>query len=285
MEQYGLTGEMIAMPLIDHCGYERTLKSRFLGKHKHEGPEIVFLVEGSMVWNFSKNKSIMQKGNTFHILAAGDSHWPDNNLQTPCKQAWLVCNKYSKMSHTNTTLSPELIIEITSQFNANSGQMYKMDAQILESVKRFINLSKALKIKPNNEYEKARIRNSVCQLLLDTYKYLTGDKIMSDQTVIFEAKQYLEKNYQKPVPMEQLAKHLGYTSTWILKVFTREEGVPPGQYLQRYRIEKAKEVLKKSNLTITKTALENGFSNSQYFSQVFKKYTGMSAKEYRKQSY
>ena len=282
MEQYGLTGDKIAMPLIDHMGYERTIRSRRLEKHKHEGPEIVFLIEGSMIWNFSKNKSIMQRGNTFHVLGAGDAHWPDGSQQTPCKQAWLVLNEYCEINNRNTTLNSELIVELISLLNENSGQMYKMDSSILQTVKNFISLSKAFKSSSLNNYVIANLRNSVCQLLLDTYCYLKGDKTMSDQTIIFEAKQYLEKNYQMPVPMEQLAKYLGYTSTWILKVFTREEGVPPGQYLQRFRIDKAKEMLKNGDLTITKVALENGFSNSQYFSQVFKKYTGMQPKEYRK---
>ncbi len=281
MKQYGLTGCEIALPLIDHFGYERTLKSRVLGKHNHDGPEIVFLIEGSMVWNFSENKSIMQKGNTFHILAAGDSHWPENNLQTPCKQAWLVFNRYSKKSHLNTTLSSDLISKLISLLNNNGGLVFKMDSQMSQSVKKFMNICISFK-NSNSEYDKAKIRNSLCQLLLDTFKNLTEDKSISDQSVIFSAKKYLESNYQQPISMEQLAEHLGYKSTWILKVFTREEGVPPGQYLQRYRVEKAKEMLKQTKLTITKVALENGFSNSQYFSQVFKKYTGMLARDYRK---
>ena len=52
-------------------------------------------------------------------------------------------------------------------------------------------------------------------------------------------------------------------------------------YIKKLRMEKAKELLKQTDLTISQVAAQTGFSDYNYFCRVFKKETGIPAKKYR----
>ena len=66
-------------------------------------------------------------------------------------------------------------------------------------------------------------------------------------------------------------------------LFTEIIGVTPKQYLITTRIEAAKELLINSDLTVLQISEAVGTSNQNYFSRIFKKHTGLSPSEYRKQ--
>jgi YesN/AraC family two-component response regulator len=58
-------------------------------------------------------------------------------------------------------------------------------------------------------------------------------------------------------------------------------GVPPWDYLNRYRVLRAKELLRKTSENIGNVALQVGFKDQAYFSRVFHKLTGLSPQNYR----
>jgi AraC-like DNA-binding protein len=61
-------------------------------------------------------------------------------------------------------------------------------------------------------------------------------------------------------------------------------GMPPTQYLNGYRVEKAQTLLKNTDRSITDIALAVGFDDASYFARIFKKQTGMTPREYKNQS-
>ncbi|MCI6732887.1 MAG: AraC family transcriptional regulator, partial [Lachnospiraceae bacterium] len=64
--------------------------------------------------------------------------------------------------------------------------------------------------------------------------------------------------------------------------FKKISGVSPVNYLIQLRIEQAKRMLKESNLTILEISMECGFNNTSYFIRQFRKYTGKTPREYRR---
>ncbi len=92
---------------------------------------------------------------------------------------------------------------------------------------------------------------------------------------------FLHKNYSEPISRRDIAKHIGITEDHLTFCFRQELGITPILYLQRYRINQAKRLLKESNLSITKIAFNVGFSDSGYFSRIFRRETGMSPEKFR----
>jgi signal transduction histidine kinase/DNA-binding LacI/PurR family transcriptional regulator/DNA-binding response OmpR family regulator len=95
---------------------------------------------------------------------------------------------------------------------------------------------------------------------------------------------YLHNKYSEPISRRDIAKHIGITEDHLTFCFRQELGITPISYLQRYRINQAKLLLKESPQSITEIALIVGFSDSGYFSRIFRRETGMSPEKFRQTS-
>jgi AraC-like DNA-binding protein len=74
---------------------------------------------------------------------------------------------------------------------------------------------------------------------------------------------------------------VGVSEDYLSRVFSRELGVPPWDYLNRYRVLRAKELLRKTTENIGNVARQVGFKDQAYFSRVFHKLTGLSPQAFR----
>jgi AraC-like DNA-binding protein len=91
---------------------------------------------------------------------------------------------------------------------------------------------------------------------------------------------YLEENYSGNIKIDELAKRLGYSKYYILHLFKKEVGISLRQYVIQLKIKAAKRKNRADNLS--NTALENGFFDQSHFIKQFKKYEGVTPKEYYK---
>ena len=99
--------------------------------------------------------------------------------------------------------------------------------------------------------------------------------------LVAAAEAYLRQRFAEPVQMPELVRHIGLSRARMFELFKSVTGLTPNDYLLRYRIERARELLTSTQRNITDIAMATGFSSSQYFSNVFRKYTGLSPSEYR----
>ncbi len=91
----------------------------------------------------------------------------------------------------------------------------------------------------------------------------------------------LENNFSKDWKLEELLKISHMSRSNLMRVFRKATGQPPIEYLVRLRIQKAMDLLRNTDLSITEIALEIGFNDSNYFSRQFRKTTGMPPRAYR----
>lgn len=93
--------------------------------------------------------------------------------------------------------------------------------------------------------------------------------------------EYIDQSYMKPVTLDALAKLAGMTPRYFCRFFHAFFHRTPMDYLNYYRIERACDFLSSSSLTVTEAAYRCGFNDSSYFVKVFKKYKGMTPRQYR----
>ena len=101
------------------------------------------------------------------------------------------------------------------------------------------------------------------------------------QRLVRLAMVYLHEHYAEPISRWDLAQHVCISEDYLTYCFRQELGTTPMQYLQRYRVNQAKLLLKNSQKSITEIALDVGFSDSGYFSRVFHRQTGMYPEAFR----
>jgi AraC-like DNA-binding protein len=77
-----------------------------------------------------------------------------------------------------------------------------------------------------------------------------------------------------------LAKHVGVNERYLTHCFHKVVGVPPLEYLNRYRVHVAKRLLLAGDKSIAQIAYEVGFGGGPQFSRVFRQYSGMSPREF-----
>lgn len=99
---------------------------------------------------------------------------------------------------------------------------------------------------------------------------------------IGQAIAYLERHFDEPVTLEQLAELAGMAKRSFQRDFRTATGLSPIAYLLRLRIRRAAELLRSEDLTISEIGFRVGFDDSNYFSRQFRAAMGVSPREYRK---
>lgn len=93
--------------------------------------------------------------------------------------------------------------------------------------------------------------------------------------------EYTELHYASPITLDDLAKVAGMNPKYFCRFFKSITHQTPIEYVNMYRIEKAAQMLHSTRLPITDICMECGFNDSSNFIKVFRKYKGMTPKQYR----
>jgi AraC-like DNA-binding protein len=93
---------------------------------------------------------------------------------------------------------------------------------------------------------------------------------------------YIKAHYQEPVDSITLEQELNYSYRYLSKFFHREMEMTPMQFIEKYRVFKAKELLKNTETEIKNISEMLSYSNVYQFSRVFKKISGFPPAQWRK---
>lgn len=110
------------------------------------------------------------------------------------------------------------------------------------------------------------------------YKSLSANQ---EPKLISKAKFLLQESIDASVNLEDVAKELPMGYSRFRKTFKAYTGTSPNQYLLNLRLDKAKELLVSTNLTVGEIAYQTGFESIFYFSRLFKQKNGNAPKFYR----
>ncbi len=110
------------------------------------------------------------------------------------------------------------------------------------------------------------------------------DEDKKESSVINEAKLYMLDHFSNPnLMLQDVAKVVNMSNSRFSTVFSQQSGQTFTEYLMYLRLNKAKELLRSSDIKNTQIAREAGYNDSHYFSYIFKKNIGITPTEYRAQ--
>lgn len=118
-------------------------------------------------------------------------------------------------------------------------------------------------------------------LLMLIRSYQDGVSGKNDAGILRVIK-YLDKNFHRPLSMEDLIKISSMSESGMLRAFKKLTGYPPMAYLNHLRVQAAGAELLQTDKSITDIAMDAGFNDSNYFSRCFKKYMRVPPREYRR---
>ncbi|MDF2941878.1 MAG: putative response regulatory protein [Herbinix sp.] len=180
-------------------------------------------------------------------------------------------------------------------FSFKDGNLYS-PKEIKESYVRFlwsmINVVKEINFTQYKSFEQQifleRIMSAMTYIELEhtlkefvtlLSKDMTEEKL--NGLTIQRAKSLVHEFYNQGITLDEIALKLNITPEYLGTQFHKEVGVNFGTYIKNFRIKKAKEMLIGTHLKLYEIAEKVGYSDSKYFSQVFKECTGQLPTEYR----
>lgn len=114
---------------------------------------------------------------------------------------------------------------------------------------------------------------------------LSADSVIYLSKPVSMAVEFIRKNYRSEISLGDLSDYAEVSPNYLCSLFKKEVGMNINKYVMEYRMKKAKILLLTTNMKSYEIAVETGFANESYFSRSFKKMTGVSPSEFRRQEY
>ncbi|KDR96328.1 Two-component response regulator, YesN/AraC family, consists of REC and AraC-type DNA-binding domains [Peptoclostridium litorale DSM 5388] len=191
----------------------------------------------------------------------------------------------------------ELILHMNGQFNSKMikpavvkiwysglvGDIFKNYGQLFSQSEKIMHYE-------HYHYEiiNSKKLESIAELALKFMEDVLGEikisRYKNSKWIISKALYFIENNYEQKISLEDVACELSLSKHYLCNVFKREIGENMSLYINKLRIEKAKQLLLKTDFKIKEIFEDVGFTNQQYFSKVFKKITGMTISQYREKA-
>lgn len=257
------------IPALKGIGQSRQVVARAdLLPHHEEHFEIHLVMNGTVNWWVEDEIYALEPGSIF-LTKPGELHGGIKNIMQPSTLTWLQVDasclqdkqvelELAEISERQATSTPELIQLLEAMLaEVESPQR---DSKRLVTAYLDIFLSKLLR-----QYQKGEADGNLPEVCKVLFNYI-DENIMDEEAI----------------KVEDLCKHVDLSRSRIFQLFEEHVGQSPIAYINRRRIERAKQHLRQTKEPITQIALALGYSSSQHFATAFKRLTGLSPKEYRK---
>ena len=267
-------------------------KGRIIPSHTHEFVELVYVVSGNALHEMSGNRYHLTAGDVF--ILEPDAYHSYNGTDT---EETVVYNVLFSVEFLRSELDalkqmPSFVdffylapfLRKTASFIPYSPLN---DAQHLQ----ILNHLRAIHEEFNERKEGYQIiiktRWIECLVLLGRFhkdNQHAQRSTLSDKEHMESIRHFVELNFQQPLTLEQLCRISGMSVSSFTAKFKDHTGVSFLDYKHELQVRHARQLLTGTNKKILEIALEAGFNDISFFNKVFRKYSGLTPKDIRKQA-
>jgi len=260
--------------VLGHYKYKET-KGK-LEMHEHTDMlEICFLETGSQYYQIGE-KNYLLKGGDFLITPPNIIHGSSSFPEEKGSLFWMIIKvpktpfKLLNLTTKESQLLIERLLNLENHHFKGSADIKKTLVEIFASYN-----------KKDDSLKKIEITNFILNFLLKVIRCgdKTGPNTLSSD--IEYCCKYIEENIFQKIYINELAAKINLSESRFKHKFKAEIGTPPNEYIVKIEIEKAKDLIRKNEISIKDLAYDLGFSTAAYFSTVFKKYQGVTPTEFK----
>jgi AraC family transcriptional regulator, melibiose operon regulatory protein len=249
--------------------------------HTHKAVEIIFVIDGCGFMRFDNDVVKIIKNNTL-IIPSEKAHQFYGEKNCSCK----LINIHIDFGAVDLGRFTDSISDFnffTDLFNNNQEFLKLTDYEAVEST------MKRIVFEMNNKtssYE-TLVKLYFCELFILLSRLIEENKNNGDKAskkYVTQAVKFIEDSLVQDLTTEIISREVHISPDYLHHIFRDSTGFSVMEFVTIKRIDKSKELLKATKKKITEIASLVGLPNSQYFSTLFKKYTGMTPNQYRKLS-
>ncbi|WKK67495.1 GlxA family transcriptional regulator [Lutimonas zeaxanthinifaciens] len=189
-----------------------------------------------------------------------------------CATHWTVHNAFQRRYPKVKLVPDKIICEDNGIYS--SGGAYSILNFTLYLIERYFGRETAIWLSKISEIEFDRLSQQ-------EFIIFSGQKDHMDQP-IKEAQQFIEKNYKDSLRINDIAQMVHLNGRSFLRRFKKATANTPLEYIQRVKVEAAKKQLESSARTILEVMYDIGYNDEKAFRSTFRKYSGLSPKEYQR---
>ena len=245
--------------------------------HRHPGMlEISYLVRGEQFWNID-GRDYHVRGNEVLVKFPGELHGSGKHPYGKGRN-YTVRLRFPEKGKSFLTLDSHEAKPLISALRKLPRRSFPAHARLQSIYDEIVLLLISHEKSPLKKLRVARLLQEWLCIVIDCAH------AAQSPTITPEIKKVVRLIHDKPdanPTMPEMAREAGLSVPWFKAKFKRQLGVAPMEYLMRTKVEEAKKMLRNSKLSVTEVAYELGFSNSQYFATVFKRFTNKKPSEWR----
>lgn len=245
------------------------------GLYPHAHPdafEVCLLTRGQVNWWVEERGYTLSAGDVF-ITQPGERHGAIGSIVQPCELYWVqfVVDDLSGWDHDGKdSLRRALALLPERFFHASSGLAACIMALVTEH-------------RRSDQYSKTAARAALQTALIAIVRESSEAHKPSLSRPVQQALIWMTDRIEEPFNVEEVAAAVGFSAARLQARFQQEMSTSVGEHRSRLRLQRAKELLAGTDVSVTEIAHRLSFPSSQYFATFFRRRVGVTPSRYRQQ--
>ncbi|HHW49449.1 MAG TPA: AraC family transcriptional regulator [Clostridiaceae bacterium] len=261
---------------------ESSDKNLTVNSHWHEHMEILLFKRGKMRIQCNKNSFYAEKGSLV-LVNCNDIHTFENMCSDLSLECIIIDMSLLKSSFIDSTqakfINPVINNNIIFKNDLTGDRIITKCFENIIKEYNQKNFGYELAIKAGLfEFISHLVRNHIDRMLTPQECDMRA-KTLQRFKAVFE---YVEDNYYENITVKDISGVANLSPYYFCRLFKETTGRSFVDYLNSFRINKAEQILRETDMNITETALACGFNDINYFSRMFKRYKQMPPSKIRK---
>ncbi|TDW15182.1 helix-turn-helix transcriptional regulator [Kribbella kalugense] len=248
-----------------HAGEQWVPEQFLIEPHEHPVWEIYLQQHGSTHWVADGQSYVLHPGHLFAVPPGVPHHLAGRSGNHHFYFAAIDLDPVVRRQPALATPWPKTVV------HREAGELTHAFAQLVRE------------LATRYEYAETGLTLAVDQLVLAVSRSLAPAAVpqLAMHPAVRTVKRLLDQEFHEGWTLRQLADRVGLAPAYLAELFVGELGQPPHRYLNERRIDRARQLLETSDVTITALAFTLGFSSSQHFARVFRQLTDTTPTAFR----
>ena len=287
---HACVNEFFDVPGVLNCGFsDQTESTTGLNRHTHDGYELTYVSRGEVTWVLDgEPRELRLLGGCAALTQPGVPHRGKWNAIAPSRLFWLIFDprQFHRPGSRFTALSRAGAAAADTAFRKAGNRVWQAGAPLRQAFEECRDaLERLNRPEPSSPLDLDAAKLVLSRLLLVAAEALRDSRPAPVAGRLpGDAADFIMANLSHHLTVTAVARHLGVSRATLTQAFRNGAGISPGDYLRRARCNQAMEWLAGRRRSISEIAFQLAFPSAQYFATVFRRYTGMTPGQYRRQS-